>query len=105
MNEKRCLITSMFRAQKPLVGRDGDEIRRMKFIDFGTSLYVEPERWRERHWRVAQETMMRILAPFETLHKSMELYGEFARSSRTSQGRLLAGHINDLKPDAGLTFY
>jgi serine/threonine protein kinase len=84
---------------------DGDEVTKMKFIDFGTSLYVEPERWRERHWSVAQETIMRILAPFETLHKSMELYGEFLSRPEHLKVAYWWDVLSDLKPEARLTFY
>lgn len=56
---------------------DYEKGTRLKFIDFGTSIFLGGANWRERHWRVVEETMMRILAGFNGLSDARKTHGPF----------------------------
>lgn len=52
---------------------------KVKLIDFGTSLFYGPQNWRDRHWRVVEETVDRIFASF----------GSYREVKRNNEDRFL----------------
>lgn len=78
---------------------EGVPAKKMKFIDFGTSIYVSAEKWRHRHWAVVQETMMRILAPFQTLSNSLKPHGDFLGRPEHLKIAYWRDVLNDIHPE------
>lgn len=76
---------------------------RLKFIDFGTSLYSSAEASRERHWRVVDETFRNILRPFSDLADAIRDHGPMAEREDYLKVPFYDDVLDQLKIEAGIT--
>lgn len=51
---------------------DYQVLKKMKLLDFGTSMFSDAESSRARHWRIVHETFMEIVRPFKSLNWAIE---------------------------------
>jgi len=79
-----------------------EQYSRLKFIDFGTSTFINPRRSRDRHWNIVDRTFRRILKPFSTLSEWLELHGAAERRTEELRVPYYYDVLDGLRLEAGL---
>jgi serine/threonine protein kinase len=75
---------------------------RLKFIDFGTSLYSGVESSRERHWCVVDATFQKILKPFGQLAEARRDHGPVKNREEYLKIPYYDDVLSHLKAEAGI---